>query len=219
MHTSSASSGPSDPFARERLRMVEKQIHQRGITDERVLEAMRTVPRHLFVQPAQQSLAYTDGPLPIGDDQTISQPFVVAAMTAALHPQPGRRFLEVGTGSGYQAAVLAATGATVFSIERIPALARKAAERLAEAGYSVHLRTGNGYEGWPDEAPFDGILLTAAAPELPPALTGQLKPSGTLVAPLGTTSQTLYAWHFDQNNHWVSDPLFAVRFVPLIDQS
>jgi protein-L-isoaspartate(D-aspartate) O-methyltransferase len=177
--------------------MVDEQLVARGIQDPRVLAAMRTVPRHVFVPRQDPERAYEDRPLPIGHGQTISQPFIVAFMTDALGVEPGMRVLEVGTGSGYQAAVLAAMGAEVFSIEIVPDLALLARKTLGAAGIRVdgprgepgvvHLSLGDGSLGWPAEAPFDRIMATAAPQQLPRALVDQLGPEGRLIAPVGSS--------------------------------
>ncbi|MEQ1503183.1 MAG: protein-L-isoaspartate(D-aspartate) O-methyltransferase [Myxococcota bacterium] len=170
----------------ERDRMVDA-IAQRDVITARVLDAMRAVPRHRFVPAALARSAYADAPLPIGDDQTISQPYVVAWIAELGRVGPGKRVLDVGTGSGYQAAVLAALGAEVYSIERIPALLARARETLVEAGFpQVQLRLGDGRLGWPEAAPFDAILVAAATDQVPPAWLDQLAPEGRLVLPLGT---------------------------------
>lgn len=169
-----------------REHMVRTQIEGRGIHDERVLAAMREVPRHIFVPGGQEPYAYEDRPLPIGEGQTISQPFMVAAMTLALNPQPNGRVLEVGTGSGYQAAVLARLAREVVSIERHQTLAERARRALALAAISnVRVVVGDGSEGFPSAAPFDGIIVTAGAPAVPDVLTGQLADKGRLVIPVG----------------------------------
>ena len=169
-----------------RRQMVEEQLASRDITDRRVLAAMGKVPRHLFVPAAQRSQAYADYPLPIGEGQTISQPYIVAVMTQFLGLEGGEKVLEVGTGSGYQAAVLAELGARVYSIEINPVLAGRAARTLEEAGYGhVRVKSGDGFFGWPEEAPFDAIIVTAAPETVPPALFEQLKEGGRLVIPLG----------------------------------
>jgi protein-L-isoaspartate(D-aspartate) O-methyltransferase len=174
-----------DPAAR-RAQMVAEQIEGRGLTDAAVLAAMRKVPREQFVPEGLRDFAYQDHPLPIGEGQTISQPYVVALMTELAAVRKGARALEVGTGSGYQAAVLAEMGAEVWSIEIVDSLARSAAERLARLGYkSVHVKTGDGYRGWPEHAPFDAIVVTAAPSEVPPPLKEQLKIGGRLVIPVG----------------------------------
>jgi protein-L-isoaspartate(D-aspartate) O-methyltransferase len=176
----------------ERRRMVDDQLLGRDITSPRVLEAMRKVPRHLFIPEPQRNRAYDDSPVPIGLGQTISQPYIVAFMTQALDVEPGHRVLEIGTGSGYQAAVLAEITREVYSIEVVPELADRARETLAALGYrDVRLRTGNGYLGWPEEAPFDRIIVTAAPPEIPPALIEQLKIGGLMAIPVGTVDQDL----------------------------
>jgi protein-L-isoaspartate(D-aspartate) O-methyltransferase len=175
-----------------RARMVDAQLRARDIADVRVLEAMRRVPRHRFVPEPVRHLAYDDAPVPIGSGQTISQPYIVAFMTQALDVAPGHRVLEIGTGSGYQAAVLAELTREVYSIEVIPELADGARATLADAGYGyVQLRTGNGYLGWPEQAPFDRIIVTAAPPEVPPALVAQLKPGGLMAIPVGIEEQEL----------------------------
>jgi protein-L-isoaspartate(D-aspartate) O-methyltransferase len=180
-------------FAREREKMVEEQLVRRGITDERVLEAMRRVPRHRFVEEGLQHRAYGDHPLPIGEEQTISQPYIVGLMTSLLELTGGEKVLDVGTGSGYQTAVLAELSRRVCSIERLPRLAERARKLLESLGYAnVWIRVGNGALGWPDEAPFDRILVAAAGPSVPPPLVEQLGEGGRLVAPVGDEeSQTL----------------------------
>jgi protein-L-isoaspartate(D-aspartate) O-methyltransferase len=174
-------------FDAAREQMVEEQLRGRGIHDERVLRAMRTVPRHLFVDAAVRSRAYEDSPLPIDSSQTISQPYMVALMVELLELRGNERVLEVGTGSGYQAAVLAELVAEVYTIERIPELAVRARERLESLGYGnrVHICTADGAQGWPEAAPFHGILVAAATREVPRPLIEQLAPNGALVLPLG----------------------------------
>lgn len=202
-----------------RERMVRDQIRARGVRDERVLRAMREVPRHLFVLPEHRSVAYGDQALPIGHRQTISQPYIVASMTEALEPEPGSRVLEVGTGSGYQAAVLAACGMEVFTIERIPELHRFARSNLEAAGYldRVRLRLDDGSRGWPEEAPFSRILVTAAAERLPPALVEQLAERGRLLAPVGDPYlQTIYRYRKEEGE-LVEEALEGARFVPLVE--
>ena len=207
-----------DGFEDARQVMVARQLQRRDITDPRVLIAMGTVPRHRFVPGALASQAYGDHPLPIGGGQTISQPYIVALMTQWAEVAPGDKVLEVGTGSGYQAAVLAELTEKVFSIEIVPELARQAAARLTELGYGrVRVRCGDGYQGWPEEAPFDAILVTAAAPRVPPALAAQLKEGGRLVIPLGAPygAQTLVRYRRVQGK-LVEEASLAVRFVPLV---
>ena len=207
-----------DSFEDARQAMVARQLQRRDITDPRVLIAMGTVPRHRFVPGAIASQAYGDSPLPIGEGQTISQPYIVALMTQWAEVHPGDQVLEVGTGSGYQAAVLAELSEHVFSIEILPELARQAAARLQGLGYGrVRVRSGDGYQGWPEAAPFDAILVTAAAPQVPPGLTAQLKEGGRLVIPLGPPggAQTLVRYRRVQDK-LVEEASLAVRFVPLV---
>jgi protein-L-isoaspartate(D-aspartate) O-methyltransferase len=184
---------PEDQFAAARNRMVEQQIRARGVADPRVLAALRQVPRHRFVSEHLWSQAYGDYPLPIGEDQTISQPYIVALMTAILELQETDRVLEVGTGSGYQAAILAELAAAVFSIDRKGGLADQARSTLDSLGYrNIRIRVGDGTLGWPEEAPFDGILVTAGAPQVPRPLVEQLAGGGRLVIPVGDRfTQTL----------------------------
>ncbi|MGH6693264.1 MAG: protein-L-isoaspartate(D-aspartate) O-methyltransferase [Gammaproteobacteria bacterium] len=208
-----------DNRRRERERLVDEHIVAAGISDPATLAALRSVPRHEFVPAREQPYAYEDIPLPIGHGQTISQPAVVAMMTELVRPRPGMRVLEVGTGSGYQAAVLAATGARVWTIEIFEALAKEASARLARLGYTnVVVRHGDGYAGWPDEAPFDAIVVTAAADSIPPALLDQLAPGGRLVMPVGEQSRTqaLVLVEKDRTGKLSSRELLPVRFVPLL---
>ncbi len=203
---------------RVRDRLIER-LRGNGIADERVLNAIRTVPRHLFVDEALATRAYEDTALPIGHGQTISQPWVVAKMTEALFDggaQP-RRVLEVGTGSGYQAAILAALGLEVYTVERIGDLLRIARKRFRSLGLNVRSKHDDGRVGWPEEAPFDGILVTAGAPALVDALTAQLAPGGTLVAPVGTGGgQSLLRLRKDAEGRITQDTLASVAFVPLL---
>jgi protein-L-isoaspartate(D-aspartate) O-methyltransferase len=188
-----AASGREAGYERERARMVDEQIARRGITDERVLAAMRKVPRHLFVDEALRDRAYGDHALPIGEEQTISQPYIVALMTSLLRLTGREKVLEIGTGSGYQAAVLAELTRRVCSIERLPRLAQRARALLDGLGYAnVWVRVGSGTLGWPDEAPFDRIVVTAGGPAVPPPLFEQLAPDGRMILPLGDAEgQTL----------------------------
>ena len=173
-------------FEAEREAMVKYQIEARGIKDRRVIEAMRKVPRHLFVPPEYRDAAYEDRPLPIGEGQTISQPYIVALMTEALGLKGGERVLEIGTGSGYQAAILAELAGEVYTIEIVPSLAKRAEELLRDLGYdNIHVSQGDGSFGWPEAAPFDAIILTCAAPRVPERLLEQLKDKGRMVLPLG----------------------------------
>lgn len=177
---------PYDPFEAARAQMVQEQLVRRGITDERLLAAMRKVPRHLFVEEALHGRAYGDHPLPIGEEQTISQPYIVAHMTQLLELRGREKVLEVGTGSGYQTAVLAELARRVCSIERLPRLAERARALLERLGYTnVWVRVGSGTLGWPDEAPFDRILVTAGGPSVPPPLFQQLAEGGRMVLPIG----------------------------------
>jgi protein-L-isoaspartate(D-aspartate) O-methyltransferase len=202
-----------------RERMVERQIANRGVRDATVLAAMRKVPRELFVPADVRSFAYDDEPLPIGEGQTISQPYIVAAMIEAARPKTPDRVLEIGTGSGYSAAVLASVVADVYTIERLPRLADAARQRLAELGYSnVHVRTANGTLGWPEHAPFDVIIVTASGPIVPPSLMDQLAIGGRLVMPIGDSAlgQRLIRVTRRGANDYRREELEGVAFVPLI---
>lgn len=202
-----------------RQHLVGEQLVARGIRDSATLAAMLAVPRHEFVPPEVQRLAYADTPLPIGRDQTISQPYIVALMTELIRPSSGDRVLEVGTGSGYQAAVLAAAGCRVWSIEIFKSLADEARGRLRRLGFSdVVVRHGDGYAGWGEEAPFDAIVVTAGADSIPPALIEQLAPGGRLVMPVGDpyTDQRLLLAQKDASGRVTTRHLEPVRFVPLL---
>jgi len=204
-----------DAYASRRAAMVAQQIQGRGVSDPRVLEAMRTVPRHRFVPAHLQQLAYADRPLPIGAGQTISQPFIVAYMTEALGTAPTQKVLEIGTGSGYQAAVLARLVREVYTIEIVPELARRASATLKELGYSrVQVREGDGYAGWPAHAPFDRIMVTAAPDEVPQPLVDQLAPGGRMVIPVGRGEQWLTVVEKTPMGV-VERRTIPVRFVPL----
>lgn len=199
----------------QRKRMVEAQLKARDIRDPRVLDAMMTVPRHLFVAEPQRENAYGDYPLPIGHDQTISQPYIVAFMTQALDVQPDHRVLEIGTGSGYQAAVLSKLAKIVYTIEIVTPLAERARETLSRLGYrNVDVRAGNGYNGWPEQAPFDRIMVTAAPDEVPKPLVDQLKVGGILAIPVGTIAQELRILRRTPTGLETLDTL-PVRFVPM----
>ncbi|MGA3288562.1 MAG: protein-L-isoaspartate(D-aspartate) O-methyltransferase [Bacteroidota bacterium] len=207
-----------DQFASARERMVQDQIIARGVQDSATLYAMRMVPRHEFVPSALMNYAYDDTPLPIGSEQTISQPYIVALMTELIKPKKGQRILEVGTGSGYQAAVLAEIVKSVYTIEILPELAASSEERLKRLGYdNVVVRCGDGYEGWKEFAPFDGILVTAAAEDIPQPLIDQLKDGGILVIPVGSVmsvqSLTVVKKH---GKDIETRTVLPVRFVPLI---
>jgi protein-L-isoaspartate(D-aspartate) O-methyltransferase len=199
----------------ERTRMIEEQLKSRDIRDARVLDAMGRVPRHELVADEYRAEAYADTPLPIGAGQTISQPYIVALMSQLAEIKPGDRVLEIGTGSGYQAAVLATMGAEVYSIEIIKALAETASESLKRLGYAnVNVRHGDGYAGWPEQAPFDAILLTAAPPRMPEPLQEQLKVGGKLIAPVGDNAQDLILITRTQGGYETRNVL-PVRFVPM----
>jgi protein-L-isoaspartate(D-aspartate) O-methyltransferase len=198
--------------------MVQSQIRARGVKDERVLAAMATVPRHEFVPRDQQGHAYEDRPLPIGEGQTISQPYIVALMTELLEVEKGDKVLEIGTGSGYQAAVLAELTPHVYTIEIIPSLARTAEETLRRLEYdSVQVKTGDGYLGWPEHAPFDAIIVTCAPEEVPKALREQLGEGGRMVIPVGPqwTHQTLYLLR-KTDGRLQREEVISVRFVPMV---
>ncbi len=213
-----AACGQDDSKA-ERERMVREDIASRDIRNPDVLKAMRATPRHLFVPPALRMQAYADHPLPIGHGQTISQPYIVALMTELLEPDKSHKVLEIGTGSGYQAAVLAPLVRHVYSIEIVPELARSASDTLKHLGYAnVTVRHGDGYLGWPEEAPFDRIVVTAAPPELPKALVDQLKPGGRIVAPVGRTvwTQDLVVVEKGRDGKLKERSVIPVRFVPMV---
>jgi protein-L-isoaspartate(D-aspartate) O-methyltransferase len=201
----------------ERAAMVERQIIERGITEPRLLAALLAVPRHRFVPAAWQAQAYADGPLPIGEGQTISQPYVVAKMTELAALRATDRVFELGTGSGYQAALASRLCARVFSVEIQPPLAERAARLLRELGYdNVSVRSGDGFRGWPEEAPFDAMLITAAVPEIPDQLLKQLKPRGRAVLPVGPALgiQELVLVEKGADGTTVTRKIFPVRFVP-----
>jgi protein-L-isoaspartate(D-aspartate) O-methyltransferase len=202
--------------------MVETQIKARGIKDPRVLAAMKKVPRHCFVPAARRKYAYADHPLPIGQGQTISQPYIVALMSHALQLAPGEKVLEIGTGSGYQAAILAELTDKVYSIEIVPQLGKRAAKVLGALGYDrVNLRVGDGYKGWYEAAPFDAIILTAAPEKIPKALTDQLDRGGRMILPLGPNggTQELLMLRKDDRGRISRESLGLVRFVPMVPGS
>jgi protein-L-isoaspartate(D-aspartate) O-methyltransferase len=210
--------GP-DTLAEARARLVAERLVPNGIRDSATLAAMRSVPRHEFVPPEVRHLAYENTPLPIGLNQTISQPYVVAAMTQLVRPAKGLRVLEVGTGSGYQAAVLAAAGCRVWTIEIFEELASTAAARLRRLGYAgVTVRHGDGYAGWPEQAPFDAVVVTAGADSIPPPLLEQLAPGGRLIMPVGDPRvyQRLVLAEKDSAGRIATRELEPVRFVPLL---
>ncbi|MFQ5645977.1 MAG: protein-L-isoaspartate(D-aspartate) O-methyltransferase, partial [bacterium] len=206
-------------FRKARREMVTYQIEGRGIKNKRVLRALSMVPRHLFVPLAYRSEAYEDYPLPIAAGQTVSQPYIVALMTELLNPEPDKRILEIGTGSGYQAAVLAELAGKVYTMEIIPGLARSAKKRLQEMGYrNIEFRTGDGYRGWPEAAPFDGIIVTAAPAEIPEPLIRQLKVGGVLVIPVGRGFQNLVVVKKDKRGI-TRRRVLPVAFVPMTGQA
>ena len=205
-----------DDMSEQRNEMVREQIERRGIRDPRVLQALRDVKRHLFVPEESRPDAYGDYPLAIGEGQTISQPYIVALMTETIEPKPTDRVLEIGTGSGYQAAVLSRVVREVYSIEIVDVLGTAAAARLKQLGYTnIHVRIGDGYKGWPEKAPFDAIVVTAAPPELPQALVDQLAEGGRMVVPVGTSYQELLL--IEKAGGKVSKHVITtVRFVPMV---
>jgi protein-L-isoaspartate(D-aspartate) O-methyltransferase len=205
----------ADPYVTARARMVDRQIAARGVADPAVLAAMRKVPRHRFVEPRLASSAYDDRPLPIGHGQTISQPYIVGYMVELLKLKPGAKVLEVGTGCGYQAAVLAEIAKAVFTIEIVGPLAACAKKALADTGYTaVQVRHGDGYGGWPDQAPFDGIVVAAAPDHVPPALVEQLAVGARLVIPVGEFHQEIRVITKTEKGSR-EERLIPVRFVPL----
>jgi protein-L-isoaspartate(D-aspartate) O-methyltransferase len=202
-----------------RTRMVEAQIKARGIKDLLVLKAMLRVKRHLFVPKQLWDTAYEDYPLPIGHGQTISQPYIVALMTELLELKGGEKVLEIGTGSGYQAAIIADIAEEVFTIEIVEDLARTAKERLYKLGYSnIHVRAGDGYKGWPEEAPFDAIILTAAPDHIPEPLLEQLKLNGVIILPMGSYFQDLYRIRKTKKGI-LKEKIAPVRFVPMTGEA
>jgi protein-L-isoaspartate(D-aspartate) O-methyltransferase len=213
---------PRDEWAAVREEMVEETIAARGVTDARVLAAMRRVPRHELVPAVLRDRAHEDSPLPIGFSQTISQPFIVAAMTEAAQVAPGERVLEVGTGSGYQAAVLVELGATVYSIEIVEPLAKRTHALLARLGYAgdrLHLRIGDGYRGWPEAAPFDAIIVTAAPEAVPRPLIDQLAVGGRLVIPVGERGVQQLQVIARGPSGTTTETLMDVRFVPMTGEA
>lgn len=206
-------------YARERRLMTDSQIRARGVRDPLVLAAMAKIPRHLFVPESLRVHAYADEPLPIGDGQTISQPYIVAYMTEALGLEGGEKVLEVGTGCGYQSAVLAEIAGEVWTIEIVETLAIRARGILDGLGYmNIRYRIGDGSEGWPEAAPFDAIIVTAAAPRMPAVLEGQLAEEGRMIVPVGTDLQELYLVRRSKKR-FETERLLGVRFVPLVKAS
>lgn len=207
-------------FATERQKMVQEQLQPRGIKDQRVLAAMGKVPREEFVAENLRDKSYSDSALPIGQNQTISQPFIVAFMTEQLHLQPTDRVLEIGTGSGYHTAILAELVKDVYSIEILESMAKDASARLTRLGYSnAHVKAGDGYQGWPEVAPFDAIIVTCAPNKVPAPLTQQLKENGRMIVPVGTgIDQQLYLLE-KKNGQLAQTAILPVRFVPMMGQA
>lgn len=216
----SGNGNEEDAYQKQRQRLVETQLERRGINNKAVLKVFNEVPRHKFVPDRLKGSAYDDRPLPIGQDQTISQPYIVAEMIQALEPEAGDNMLEIGIGSGYAAAILSRLVAGVHGVERLPELAEEAEERFAELGYdNVEIHVGDGTKGWPESAPYDGILVSAAAPEIYEGLIDQLTDDGNLVIPVGRrTVQTLYQVKKDEEGNISKKSLGGVRFVPLIGE-
>jgi protein-L-isoaspartate(D-aspartate) O-methyltransferase len=210
----------AEPFAAERWTMVEQQLRRRGVRDERVLGAMYKVPRHEFVSRQSWGEAYADHPIVIGERQTTSQPYIIAAMMEQARIKPEDRVLEIGAGSGYQTALLAELAAQVFAVERFPALAESAGRTLQRLGYrNVKMVAGDGSLGLPEFAPFDAIIVSAAAPRVPPALVEQLAPGGRLVLPVGDSQQqVLQLVRRDEQGNVTTEALEGCRFVPLIGE-
>lgn len=203
-------------YEKMRLTMVREQIERRGVKNKNVLDAIRKVPRHKFVPVHLQKYAYADEPLPIGEDQTISQPYIVAFMTEQLQLKPGYKVLEIGTGSGYQAAILGEISDSVFTIEIVDVLAQRAKETLENLGYKhIFVKSGDGYKGWPEQAPFDAIIITAAPTKIPQPLVKQLKIGGRMILPLGEYSQELVLLEKNNEKDVTKKPLLPVRFVPM----
>jgi protein-L-isoaspartate(D-aspartate) O-methyltransferase len=211
---------PVSDFTSQRQRMVQQQLVTRGINDARVLAAMAKVPREEFVTPESRTASYEDGPLPLGYAQTISQPYIVAFMTEQLRPKPSDRVLEVGTGSGYQAAILAELVSEVYSIEIVERLAKNAEATLQRLGYkNVHLKIGDGYQGWPEVGPFDSIIVTCAPDKVPQALVDQLKDGGRMVIPVGDRfAQQLYLLE-KKDGQLKQSATLPVRFVPMTSEA
>jgi protein-L-isoaspartate(D-aspartate) O-methyltransferase len=210
----------TDQTAISRRLMVQSQLAARDIDDQRVLDAMGRIPRHEFVPEELRASAYADRPLPIGDGQTISQPYIVALMTQLAQPKPDSRALDIGTGSGYQAAVLSALCKQVYSVEIVPSLAGSATRRLDDLGYAnVTVRCGDGYRGWPEHAPFDLIIVAAAPDHVPPALIEQLSPGGRLVLPVGDSYQNLVVVEKQQGGQARQWTVIPVAFVPMTGEA
>lgn len=206
-----------DSYEKQREAMVQHQIEARGIKDKRVIEVIRRVPRHLFVAEESRDIIYGDYPVPIGFDQTISQPYIVSYMTEALKLSPTDKVLEIGTGCGYQSAILAELAKEVYTIEIVEPLSKRAQKTLNELNYkNIYFKVGDGYQGWPEAAPFEAIIVTAAPPEVPQALIDQLKVGGRMVIPIGTLHQDLYLITKTKNGIETKN-LGSVRFVPMVN--
>ncbi len=216
---SACSEENTDPFRKAREQMVKKQIQERGITDEPLLEAFRKVERHRFVPERYRDQAYKDYPLPIGEKQTISQPYIVALMTSVIEPDDTKVVLEIGTGSGYQAAILAEVCNTVYTIEIIPVLGKNAQDLLNELGYkNIKVKIGDGYQGWKEFAPFDAIIVTCASSHIPEPLKDQLAEGGRIVIPVGgSVFQNLQVLE-KKGGRMIEKPVIPVRFVPMMDK-
>jgi len=211
---------PAFDFAAQRQQMVQQQLMTRGVSDQRVLAAMAKVPREEFVPPDSRAASYEDGPLPIGNGQTISQPYIVAFMTERVQPKPGDRVLEIGTGSGYQAAVLAELVADVYTIEIIEPLAKNAEATLQRLGYkNVHVKVGDGYRGWPEYAPFDAITVTCAPDHVPQPLIDQLKEDGRMIIPVGGFGDQELHLLQKKNGQLQRRAVLPVRFVPMAGEA
>ncbi len=218
--TASDTSSDSQNWKERRMDMVATQIESRGIKDTKVLEAMRSVKRHELVPSSVRQWAYEDRPLPIGEQQTISQPYIVALMSELLQVEAEGKILEIGTGSGYQAAVLAEMGLKVFTIEIVENLGLRAQSDLIRIGYpDINVKIGDGYQGWPQEAPFDGIIITAAPPKLPEPLVAQLKVGGRMVVPVGVTRQELNVYTKRSDGSVHKETIIPVRFVPMTGEA
>lgn len=208
-----------DPYAEKRFEMVENQIIARGVQNGRVIQAMLRVPRHEFVSEGMRASSYNDGPLPIGEGQTISQPYIVALMTELVAPAPGKKILEVGTGSGYQSAVLAESGCELYTVEIVEPLAKKARDILESLGYgNIKFKIGDGYSGWEEHAPYDGIIITAAPEDIPEKLIEQLKTGGRMVVPVGAINQELKLIEKTEDEIQIKN-VTSVRFVSMTGES
>ncbi len=208
-----------DPYRTKREIMVEKQIVARGIKDKKVINALLKVPRHKFVPEEYKHLAYEDGPLPIGYDQTISQPYIVAYMTEVLELNENNKILEIGTGSGYQAAILAEICKEVYTIEIVPELAERAKKIIDELGYkNIFIKIGDGYKGWPEKAPFDAIIVTCSPTNIPKPLVEQLSENGRMIIPVGEWYNQQLLLLRKKNGKKIKENLLPVRFVPMVNE-